>query len=492
MINIALIRYNHKSKYKLELHMFIGRQEELEELENLIKKDSSTFTVVYGRRRIGKTETIRHFIRTHDLHSIEITGVYGSTKTTQINAFVRKIERASRGEISTKEKLKEWQDAFFMLEDYIETLGNEKKVIFLDEFPWLDTHRSNFLSAFSEFWNDFCTRRTDIILIVCGSATSYMINKIIKNKKTLHNRVTGKLHMQPFKLKTTKEFLESKHCKYSDKSIVDTYIVLGGVAKYLEDLECNKHQLENISYQCFNKNGLLVTEYQDLYHSLFQNAQWHYKIMNLLSSKWSGYIQKDITKELNTSASTINKVLEELELSGFISSVTLFGKKSREKIYRATDPFSYFYNKWMKNQININFKEIALSQRYKIWTGFAFENLCHIHTHEIKEQLGVSGVNTQTHYWQYRGEKGAQIDMLLEYVDGSKNIDIIECKYYDSTFTITKKYYEELREKISIFNEQTKHKYNIRLIFVTPFGVTANEYYNELVYKDISINNILN
>lgn len=472
--------------------MFIGREEELKELEGLLKKDSSTFTVIYGRRRIGKTETIRHFIQKYNLKSIEITGVYGSTKASQINAFVRKIDRASRGEISTQKKLKEWQDAFFLLEEYIETLADEKKVVFLDEFPWLDTHRSNFLSAFSEFWNDFCTRRKDIVLIVCGSDASYMINRIIKNKKTLHNRVTQKLHMHPFKLKTAKKFLESKHCNYSDKSIVDTYIVLGGVAKYLEDMDCRKHQLENINYQCFNQNGLLVTEYQELYHSLFQNAQWHYKIMNLLSSKWSGYIQKDITKELNTSASTINKVLEELELSGFISSVTMFGKRSREKIYRATDPFSYFYNKWMREQQSKDFKEVALSQRYKIWAGFAFENVCHIHTYEIKEQLGVSGINTPTHYWQHRGEKGAQIDMLLEYVDGSKNIDIIECKYHDDTFTISKKYYKELREKISIFNEETKHKYNIRLIFVTPFGVTANEYYNELVYKDIKIYDILN
>ncbi len=472
--------------------MFVGREEELKELESLLKKDSSTLTVIYGRRRIGKTETVRHFIKKHNLKSIEITGVYGATKATQINAFVRKINRASRGEISTQKRLKEWQDAFFLLEDYIETLSDEKKVIFLDEFPWLDTHRSNFLSAFSEFWNDFCTRREDIVLIVCGSATSYMINRIIKNKKTLHNRVTKKIHMYPFKLKTVKEFLKSKHCNYSDKSIVDTYMVLGGVAKYLEDIDCTKHQLENINYQCFTPNGLLVTEYQELYYSLFQNAKWHYKIMNLLSNRWSGYIQKDITKELNISASVVNKVLEELELSGFISSVTMFGKKSREKIYRATDPFSYFYNRWMRDQQTLDFREVALSQRYKIWSGFAFENICHIHTNEIKEQLGVSGVNTQTHYWQHRGERGAQIDMLLEYVDGSKNIDIIECKYHDDIFTISKKYYKELRKKISIFNEETKYRYNIRLIFVTLFGVTANEYYNELVHKDIKICDILN
>jgi len=471
--------------------MFIGREQELYELKGLLDKKSSTFSVVYGRRRIGKTETIRHFIKSENLLSIEITGVYGATKKTQINAFVRKIERASRGKIVAKSKPKEWQDVFFLLEDYIETLTDEKKVIFLDEFPWLDTHKSNFLTAFSEFWNDFCTRRDDIVLVVCGSATAYMINKIIKNKKTLHGRVSHKLHMLPFKLGTTKKFLQSKNCNYSDKSIVDIFIVLGGVAKYLEDIDCKKHYLENIGYQCFSRNGLLVTEYDELYHSLFQNAHWHYKVMNLLSSKWSGYIQKEIKKELKASASVINKVLEELELSGFISSMTMFGKTSREKVYRATDSFSYFHNKWMREHQNIAWKDIALSQAYKVWSGFAFENVCHIHTDEIKQLLGVSGVNTQTHYWQYKGEKGAQIDMLLEYTDGSKNIDIIECKSYDDKFTISKKYYHELREKVSVFNEQTRNRYNIRVIFVTLFGVHKNEYYNELVYRDILLSDVM-
>ena len=164
---------------------------------------------------------------------MEVTGVYAATKITQINTFVRKIERASRGEIKAVKKLKEWQDVFFLLEDYIDSLGSEKKVIFLDEFSWFDTHKSEFLSSFSLFWNDYCTRRDDIILIVCGSASTYMINKIVKNKKTLHNRVTHKLNMYPFKLRAVKKLLEAKNCRYSDKSIIDTYIVLGGVAKYM-------------------------------------------------------------------------------------------------------------------------------------------------------------------------------------------------------------------------------------------------------------------
>ena len=474
--------------------MFVAREEELKLLDNLLYQKSSSFMVVYGRRRIGKTETVRQFIKNNHLSTIEVTGVYGANRSTQINSFVRKIERASRGAIKTTTKPKEWQEVFFLLEDYIESQDEGKKIIFLDEFPWLDTHKSGFLSAFSEFWNDFCTRRNDVVLIVCGSATSYMINKIVRNRKTLHNRVTHKMNMQPFKLKAVAKLLEVKGCRYSQKSVLDTFMVLGGVAKYINDMDCHKQLLENIEFQCFNKNGLLIYEYQELYESLFKNSEWHYKVMNLLSKKWSGYIQKDITHALNGSASMIKDVLEELELSGFISSVPKFGQKSREKIYRATDSFSYFYNKWMIEHQNINWKNIALSQQYKIWSGFAFENICHIHINEIKEAIGVARINTQLHYWNYvpksSSEKGAQIDMLLEYTDGSKNIDIIECKYYNETFTITKKYYEELRNKIAVFDKQTKRRYNIRLIFITSFGVTKNEYYHELVHGEVLINEI--
>jgi len=471
--------------------MFVAREKELKLLENLLTQKISSFMVVYGRRRIGKTETVRHFIKSNNLTSIEVTGVYGANKSAQINAFVRKIERASRGKIIASSPIKEWQDAFFLLEDYIESQDEKKKVIFLDEFPWLDTHRSGFLSAFSEFWNDFSTRRSDIVLIVCGSATSYMINKIVRNRKTLHNRVTHKINMQPFKLNAVSKLLEKKGCRYSKKSVIDTFMVLGGVAKYINDMDCHKQQLENIEFQCFNKNGLLIYEYQELYESLFKNSQWHYKVMTLLSQKWSGYIQKDIAKALNTSASVIKEVLEELELSGFLSSIPKFGQKSREKIYRATDSFSYFYNKWMRENKNISWKNIALSQPYRVWAGFAFENICHLHNDEIKKALGVSGVNTQLHYWNYvaknSSEKGAQIDMLLEYTDGSRNIDIIECKYYEEKFTISKKYYEELRNKITVFNEQTNSRYSIRLIFITTFGMVKNEYYNELVHQNIEM-----
>lgn len=476
--------------------MFIGRETELDLLNGLLSKENSSLVVVYGRRRIGKTETIRHFVKSNNLFTIEVTGVHGATKTMQIKSFARTIQKLKGTDSLNINSIKDWQELFFLVEDFIETIQEKKKVIFLDEFPWLDSKKSNFLEAFSYFWNNFCTKRDDMIVIVCGSMATYMQDKFIKNKKTLHSRDNLRLHMKQFDLATSKNFLEKKGCKYSDKSIVDTYIAFGGVAKYLEGVDCSKLPDENIDFQCFKQNGLLKTEYQELYSSLFNNAKWHYKVMNLLSSKWSGYTQKELALKINTAASVIKATLEDLESSGFISSMTKFGQKVRDKIFRASDSFSYFHNKWMSSNGITEWSLTANTQQYHIWAGFAFENICHRHSDKIKDILGIRGVPTLTHYWNYipqnSDEKGAGIDMLLEHTNGSNNIDIIECKYYNDEFTIDKKYYEELKTKIRVFNEQTNFKYNIRLIFISVYGVTQNSYYNELVSQQIKLNKIIN
>jgi len=475
--------------------MFVGREYELEQLNKLLYKKSSSLVVVYGRRRIGKTEMVRHFIKTNNLFNIEATGVHGATKNMQIKSFIRTIQLLWKENSFNAKDIKDWQDLFFLLEEFILDIKGNKKVIFLDEFPWLDSRRSNFLEAFSFFWNNFCTTRDDIILIVCGSSATYMQNKFIKNKKTLHSRDTLRLNMEQFDLSTTKSLLQKKGCNYTDKSIIDTYIAFGGVAKYLDSIDCALLPSENIDFQCFNKNGLLKTEYKELYSSLFNNAKWHYKVMNLLCSKWSGYTQKDLALKIGTSPSVIKDTLEDLESSGFITSITKFGQNVRDKIFRAKDSFSYFHNKWMKNNDISNWNQISNTQQYNIWSGFAFENICHIHSDKIKDILGIRGVPTQTHYWSYiptnKNEKGAQIDMLLEHTNGSKNIDIIECKYYNNEFTIDRKYYQDLKDKITVFNEQTKFKYNIRLVFITTNGITKNQYYHEIVQKQILINELI-
>jgi len=475
--------------------MFVAREEELNDLNNTLLKDESSLIVVYGRRRIGKTETIRHFISTNSLVNIEVSGVYGSSKKVQIKSFVKRINRFAEVPINCEDPILSWNDVFDLLEKTIIAFKQEKKkVIFIDEFPWLDTQKSGFLEAFSEFWNLFCSKRKDILVIVCGSAASYMINKIIRSKKTMHGRINLKINMKQFKLKDAKKMLDSKGCIWSNKGIVDTYIALGGVAKYLNESNCSMSPHANIEYLCFSNNALLRDEYEDLFESLFERATMHRKLMDKLATKWSGYTKQELSKLLKVSQSSFSLPLDELISSGFVSSVKKFGQIRREKIYRATDCFSYFHHKWIKNDIK-NWQIIATSQSFKTWAGIAFENTCHIHIEEIKQQLGISGVETDVHYWSKKGNKeegtkGAQIDMLIEHKNGSNNIEIIECKYYKGKFKINDSYFKEIKQKIEVFNEHTNFKYNIRLIFITAEGIEKDSNYYDIVNKELVIEDL--
>ena len=455
--------------------MFIGRDNELRNLENKITLDKSSLCVVYGRRRIGKTETIRHFIDKNQLFSIEFAGIYKVNQKYQINSFLKKIEQAYSIKLENKNETKNWQDAFEVLKDVItQDIGTNKKVLFFDEFPWLDSPRSNFLSFFADFYNTFISKeRKDFIVVVCGSAASYMIDKFIKNHKMLHGRADLILAMQPFSLHYTQQMLNSKGCKYNLKTITELYMSFGGVAKYLDNLDCTLTKNQNIDQQCFAINGLLKTEYEDLYESLFSNAKEHYKVMNMLSIKWSGYTQKELQSKTKINAATLNKVLEQLEVSGFIQSVPLFGNEKRLRIYRAIDCFSYFHNKWIVKEKLKMWDRAPATQSFKSWSGNAFENICHIHIDQIKQKLGISGIETDTHYWRSVGDEensGAQIDMLIEHRNGSRDIEIVECKFWEGKYHISDSYLMELKNKIEVFNRETNHRHNIRVVFVTTEG----------------------
>ncbi|SFV58780.1 archaeal ATPase, fused to C-terminal DUF234 domain [hydrothermal vent metagenome] len=472
--------------------MFVARENELKKLHLLLKRKKSSFLAIYGRRRVGKTEIVRYFCEQNKISKVEFAGRVDQNKRQQLKAFESKLKRVYG--VQSREPIKDWNDAFYLLMEYLERFSKKEKiVVFIDELPWIDTAKSGFLGELADFWNDFCTQRDNIILIVCGSSASYMLKKVIHNRGALHGRLTDIMPLQQFDLNATKKMLEAQGCRYADKSIVDTYMALGGVAKYLDSLDCSSTPTEAIDSLCFKKDALLKYEYEALFASLFNNSKTHYKIMNALSSKWTGHTQKELSTLSGVSSAYIKKPLKELLASGFISATTKFNQTKRDILYRATDSFSYFHNKWMRGN-NRSWNRIVNSQSYRSWAGFAFENICHMHSEHIKKILGISGVETQSHYWNYipnNKSRGVQIDMMLEHTNGSNNIDIIECKYHNQVFTITKAYREALIKKIEIFNEQTKFRYNIRLIFITAFGMVKNEYYNEIVSLDIELSEVI-
>ncbi|MCH9739373.1 MAG: ATP-binding protein [Epsilonproteobacteria bacterium] len=481
--------------------MFIGREKELKKLDEIYHKNSSSYIAIYGRRRIGKTEIVRHFAKEKRVSLfLEITGQFNTTMSYQLDNFLNRVERFFS--FSSEKRLDSWSSAFNLLESKIDELkfsDGEKIILFFDEMPWLDSDNSNFFSSISYFWNTYCEKRNDIILIVCGSSASYMINRVIRDRGPNHNRLTDTLPMFAFDLKETREMLSQKGFILSDMAVVETYMTFGGVAKYLSYLNPQLTLKQNIQKLCFEYGGMLVDEYDNLFVSLFGFDGHHQKIVDILASKWSGFTQSEIMKKMKTTAS-MKKPLEELEVSGFLSKEYKFGQKSRDIVYRLQDPFSYFYSKWMRgvnSRMLINndnyWHEMSSSSSYDSWKGFAFENVCHMHIKNIKKALGISGILTQSNYWTYRAkdkdEKGAQIDLLIKHVK-TNDIDIVECKYSRGEFTISKRYRDEILSKISVFNEQTKYKYNLRVIFITSNGIKRNEHYGDVCQSDFSLESL--
>jgi len=399
-----------------------------------------------------------------------------------------------------------WNEAFVALQDNITStklMNNCKFTIFIDELPWLAQMKNNgFKSALSLFWNDFASKRDDIFLVVCGSATSWIINHIIEDSGSLANRITGIIHLNAFNLKETKIFLqELGHKGLSNKTIVDYFMVLGGVAHYLKLLNPKISFVQNIEQLFFTQNGVLRTEYNHLFRSLFKNHKTHEIIVKYLSSSWSGFslVQLGGKKDLQVGAA-LSSALKELEESGFLVKRFKYGQQKRDVLYSLCDPFIYFFTKWVKGtstmdllQNKFYFQKIFKGQSYKVWSGFAFENICHSHILQIKYALSIGGVITSNHYWSKttkdKDKNGAQIDILLKRDDDV--INIIECKYYNKEFIIDKKYAKELQNKELVFQESSSYQGSINIVFITIDGIKQNEYYDEIVTNDITIDDLL-
>ena len=480
---------------------FIARENELEILNSEYAKEYPSFVAVYGRRRIGKTELIDNFIAQKNCLSFSVTGAYDATLQSHLANFAHKLTVSFGGNYS----FATWDEAFLALKENIvkfNTGNTQKLIVFIDELPWLaQMSKNGFKSALSLFWNDFAAKRKDVFLIVCGSATSWIINHIIEDSGSLSNRVTSIIHLNAFTLSETKQFLLSlNHKGLSNKAIMDYYMALGGVAHYLKVLDPKLSFPQNMEKLFFSRNGLLRTEYNSLFRSLFKKYQTHEIIVKYLSSTWNGFSLSELGNKNDLQiGKSLSDALTELEESGFIVKRFKYGQVKRDALYSLNDPFIYFFTKWVLGtslvtilQNSNYFMNLYKSQAYKIWSGFAFENICYLHITNIKNALGIKNVITSSHYWKYsptgNNGTGAQIDILL--VRNDDVIDIIECKFYNTEFSIDKSYAKNLRNKEALFLETTKYKGSTNIVLITTFGVEQNNLYRDIVSSDITIDSL--
>ncbi len=459
-------------------------------LEEALKTKDSGLMAIYGRRRVGKTFLIRNYFA--DRLVFELTGMYGGSLKDQLLQFSKSLQKATGSALALKPP-DTWVEAFHALEQFLDKLSKRKKlVIFLDEFPWLDGRKSGFLSAFEHFWNSWASRQSHLLFVICGSAASWMIRKIINNKGGLHHRITQKMRLLPFTLAETETYLKSRGSNLDRYQILQLYMALGGVPQYLKNVRKGDSASQVIERICFTKDGLLTGEFNNLYNSLFEMADNHLKAVRALAATPKGLTRQEIIRECGlTSGGRTTLMLDELEQSGFIKSNKPYDKETKEAIYRLIDEFSLFYLKFMdKADATTDWARLSEGASYKIWSGMAFEAVCLKHVDQIKNGLGLKGKSTKEASWRYipsKGAKedGAQIDLLIDRDDHS--INICEIKFYTGELTISKSYAGELQQKLDVFQEKVKPKKTLFLTLITTYGVKDNSHSESLVKKSLTM-----
>jgi AAA+ ATPase superfamily predicted ATPase len=468
----------------------IGRQEEKKILGKALASAEAELIAVYGRRRVGKTFLIRTLY--NDRIIFEITGIHEAQLTEQLENFSLSLQKAMGSPVPPAVP-DNWIKAFDFLQQYLATkLSGQKSVVLFDEFPWIHTARSGFLQAFEHFWNTWASHQHNLIVVICGSAASWMVENIVNNKGGLHNRISRQIRLLPFNLGETETYLKSRRINLDKYQILQLYMAMGGIPQYLKAIEPGESAAQNIDRLCFTKDGILKGEFKNLYRSLFDNAQHHEAVVRALASKRQGLTRNEIIKASGlSSGGTTTKLFSELEESGFISQYIPFDKDVRDSIYKLSDEYSLFYLKFMEGIKATGagtWLRLSTGSSFTIWSGFAFESICQKHVTQIKRSLGIEGVHAEISAWRYipkKGESGAQIDMLIDRQDLC--INICEMKFSIAEFVIDKKYSTELENKIRIFKDNIKTKKTLFLTMITTYGVKKNPYYTSLVQNEVTI-----
>lgn len=469
------------------MEAFIGRKKEINKIKKAVEKNRSEFIAVYGRRRVGKTMLIKTVFKNN--FTFQITGIANVPRVQQLFSFHARLSEFDPAN-ETKPIPKNWFEAFENLKIFIKKSKKNKKVLFFDELPWFDNRGSDFLQSLEHFWNGWATYRDDIVLVVCGSAASWMINKLINHKGGLHNRVTLRMRLEPFNLFETEQFLKLKNNAIDRYQILQIYMVTGGIPFYLDEVDGDLSAAQNIEQLCFAGDGLLRFEFENLFKALFNKADRHIAVVRAIAQKSKGLTRDEIvtTTGLSRGGST-TKILDELEKSGFIRSYLPFKKKKRTGLFQLCDFYTLFYLRFIEKTTALdknNWINAIDTPHHRTWSGYSFEQICLHHIPQIKKALSIGGVVSYSSSWKSsRAENGAQIDLVIDRRD--RVINLFEMKFSIQKFTITKKYAETLENKLKVFKNETKTNKAVYLTFLTTYGLQKNAHSNRLVQRDLTM-----
>lgn len=472
--------------------LIIGRKEEQKELRRLFEQDEAKFVAVYGRRRVGKTFLIREmfdndFAFYHTgLSPVELQG--DNLKTAQLETFANSLRRYG---LQVKRKPNTWVEAFELLIELImQKPKGTRKVIFIDEMPWMDTPKSGFITAFESFWNGWASGQHDILLIACGSSSSWIMDNLINSSGGLYGRVDTDIQLKPFTLSETEQMLEQKGVEMSRFDIMEVYMAIGGIPYYLNQLKPGLSASEQIDSLLFANNAKLGNEYERLFNSTFANPEQIENVVRFLSGRHGGYSREEISKHMKLQGKPLTQLLHSMCVSHFIERYQPFGNNARQLQYRLVDHFCWFWLKQVegKSRTEHYWRDNYTSPATRTWRGIAFEELCMTHVEQMKACLGISGVATEHSPWivpATEEQRGGQVDLVLTRKDNM--VHVCEMKCYDDLYQVSKEEEMKLRHRLSLVRENVKKRQSVQATLVTTFGLKQGKYsgiYTQTVLLD--------
>lgn len=457
----------------------IGRNAEQKELTGWLHSGRPEFIVVYGRRRIGKTYLVNEFFRQR--FAFHATGVSSGDMRLQLEAFNGHLIEHG---LDKRPVPGNWLEAFERLKELLTSDAVEREpatgraIVFIDEMPWMDTPRSSFKSALEHFWNSWASQRSDIMLVACGSASSWLTKNLLNDAEGFYGRVTGKINLQPFTLGECEALLAYNNVHYTRSQVIELYEVFGGIPYYMNLIRPELSPAQNIDRLCFSGGCQLADEFDMLYRSLFKSPENHLAVVRALAKRKGGATNSELRKNPNVpNGASLGRALEDLELCGFIRRTESFAGKKYGTRYQVIDLFSLFYLKHMERRRFDSWVAHAQTASYHSWRGNAFELVCILHVDSIKRALGIAGIEARTCSWRSsQSDPGAQIDLVIDRGDGI--VDLCEAKFTDGEYAIDKSADMNLANKRDAFRRETKTKKALRTVLVSVNGLARNKYYH--------------
>jgi len=467
----------------------VGRLREQTELKRFFNSGKPEFIAVTGRRRVGKTFLIKEMFS--DSIIFHFSGSTGKNITNKYQLSLFDDALIGYG-CEVKTASNRWADAFNKLKQMIAVKSDRRQVVFIDELPWLDSPKSDFLPALDYFWNTFASSRSDIMLIICGSSASWIVKNLFENKGGLHNRITGRIQLSPFSLAESEEFFAEAGVRMNRYQIAEALMVFGGIPYYLNMFIKNYGPTQNVDRMLFSENAPLRNEFNEVYHSLFRAADRHMEIVNVLSKTKAGLTRDEVISESGIpGGGNLTRSLNELEQCGFIEKYTYFTKSKNGSYYRLIDPFTLFWLSYVKNNNSKDenfWTNLIDDGGRRAWSGHAFEMLCLRHLYQIKQKLGIIGISTEVFTWRSKNTKpGAQIDLLITRKDGV--INLCEVKYSMHPITLSAADDENLHNKRTVFLAETGTRKAVHITLVTTYGLTEKGH-NASVQSEITLDDL--